>query len=82
MFDSAPVTGKARRVVWPWLAGAALLLFMADITLRRLVLTGAVTRRSAQRAGEQPIEEEAAPAVPEPMAEREAIGRLLQRKQK
>ena len=79
VFDPAPVTGKARRVIWPWLAGAALLLFMTDVTLRRLVLTGAVTRRSVQRAGEP---EEEAPEPVEPLVERETVGRLLQRKRK
>jgi Mg-chelatase subunit ChlD len=81
VFDPAPVTGKARRVVWPWLAAAALAFFMADVTLRRLVLAGAVTSRSAQRAGEEPIDDEL-PEPPEPIAERETVGRLLQRKQK
>lgn len=79
VFDPAPVTGKARRVIWPWLAGVALLLFMADVTLRRLVLTGAVTRRSALRAGEQ---EEEPPEPVEPLVERETVGRLLERKRK
>jgi Mg-chelatase subunit ChlD len=80
VFDPAPVTGKARREIWPWLAGAALLLFLADVTLRRLVLAGAVTRRSALRAGEQ--EEEPPAEVPQPIAERATLGRLLQRKRK
>ena len=80
VFDAAPVTGKARRVVWPWLAGAALLLFMTDVALRRLVLAGAVTSRSARRAGEQPIEAEEAPSLP--IAEKETLERLLQRKRK
>jgi len=83
VFDAAPVTGKARRVVWPWLAAAALLLFMADVTLRRLVLAGAVTGRSARKAGEQPVEDEEPPELhPGPLAEQETLGRLLQRKRK
>ncbi len=80
VFDAAPVTGKARRVVWPWLAAAALLLFMTDVALRRLVLVGAVTGRSARRAGEEPVEADEVPV--EPIAGKETLDRLLQRKRK
>jgi hypothetical protein len=80
-FEKAPVTGKARRAIWPWLAGLALLLFLVDVAMRRLVFTDAVTIRSAERAGEEPPEEEL-PPPPEPVVETETVGRLLDRKHK
>ena len=81
VFDRAPVSGKSRRVIWPWLAGAALFLYMIDVTLRRLVFAGAVTTRSAERAGE-PSPEAPVAAPEDPLVERETVGRLLQRKRK
>jgi Mg-chelatase subunit ChlD len=80
-FDRAPVTGKTHQSIWPWLAGLGLLLFLADVTLRRLVLTGAVTARSARRAGEEPLVDELDEAQP-PAPPSETMSRLLERKRK
>lgn len=35
---AAPTRGAAERDLWPWLVGAALALFLADVALRRLVM--------------------------------------------
>ena len=80
VFDRAPVTGRSRQAIWPWLAGVALLLFLADVALRRLVLTGAVTNRSARRAGEEPVVDD--PIADAHVTESETVGQLLQRKRK
>ena len=37
-FDPAPARGDAAIPLWPWLAAAALALFMIDVALRRLVI--------------------------------------------
>ena len=81
VFDKAPVSGRSRRIIWPWLAGAALIFFMVDVTLRRIVFAGAVTTKSAERAGE-PTVDPTAEESEEPVVERETVGRLLERKHK
>jgi uncharacterized membrane protein/Mg-chelatase subunit ChlD len=57
-FDPAPRKGSAERPIWPWLAAAALMAFLVDVALRRLVLTdgdaavwksGLVTERHRER---------------------------------
>ncbi|MDH3499360.1 MAG: VWA domain-containing protein [Acidimicrobiia bacterium] len=37
-FDQALELGRTERGIWPWLAGLAMLLFLADVALRRLVV--------------------------------------------
>ena len=37
-FDEALELGRSERAIWPWLAAIAMLLFLADVALRRLVL--------------------------------------------
>ncbi len=44
-FDPVPSLGRARWTLWPWLAGVALALFLADVALRRLVLEAGDLRR-------------------------------------
>jgi hypothetical protein len=83
VFEKAPVTGKARQAIWPWLAGLALILFLVDVALRRLVFAGAVTDRSVQRAGEDlAVDVGDLPGAPPLVTESETVGRLLQRKRK
>lgn len=82
VFDRAPVTGKTHQSIWPWLAGLGMMLFLADVTLRRLVLTGAVTARSARRAGEELVVDEPVEAAEPPIPTSETMTKLLERKRK
>ncbi len=82
VFDRAPVTGSAHQSIWPWLAGLGLALFLADVALRRLVLTGAVTVRSAHKAGEEPVVDEPLPTTESHVTSSDTMTRLLQRKRK
>jgi len=82
VFDRAPVTGKTHQSIWPWLAGLGLALFLADVALRRLVLTGAVTARSARRAGEEPIVDEPPDSAPPAGPASETMAKLLERRRK
>ncbi len=63
-FDPVPSLGRARWVLWPWLAGLALALFLADVALRRLVLEAGDLRRIGAALA-RPFRREAQPAEPE-----------------
>ena len=91
VFDPAPVRGRAEVSIWPWLVGAALLLFLTDVALRRLVLAvgdadawkeGLTTGRTKEkRRIERRIEEAASTGAPPPvLSESETLERLMRRK--
>lgn len=93
VFDPAPVRGRAEVSIWPWLAAAALALFLIDVALRRLVLTagdaqlwreGVTSGRTRERRRiEQKIEEAAATGSPPPvLSESETLERLMRRKRR
>ncbi len=63
-FDPVPSLGRARLILWPWLAGLALALFMADVALRRLVLEAGDLRRIGT-ALTRPFRRQVEPAEPE-----------------
>jgi uncharacterized membrane protein/uncharacterized protein YegL len=48
VFDPGADRGRTRRALWPWLAGAALLCYLADVALRRGIL--ALLRRARATA--------------------------------
>jgi Ca-activated chloride channel homolog len=91
VFDPAPIRGRAEVSIWPWLVGAALLLFLADVALRRLVLSvgdadawkeGLTTARTKEKQRiEKRIEEAEATGAPPPtLSESETLERLMRRK--
>jgi uncharacterized membrane protein len=91
VLDPAPVRGRAEVPVWPWLAGAALALFLIDVGLRRLVFTagdvdawkeGFTSRRTRERRRIEQVREEAATAgAPPPVvSDSETLQRLMRRK--
>jgi hypothetical protein len=91
VFDPAPVRGRAEVSIWPWLAAAALVLFLIDVALRRLVISagdseawreGLTTARTRERRRiERKIEEAAASGSPPPLlSESPTLERLMRRK--
>jgi Ca-activated chloride channel family protein len=91
VFDAAPVRGRAEVSIWPWLVGAALSLFLVDVTLRRLVLSagdaeswkeGLTTARTRerQRIEKKMKDAESAGATPPVLSESETLERLMRRK--
>jgi uncharacterized membrane protein len=93
VFDPAPVRGRAEVSIWPWLAIAALALFLLDVALRRLVLTagdaqlwreGVTTSRTKERRRiERKVEDAAASgSAPPVLSESETLERLMRRKRR
>jgi uncharacterized membrane protein len=85
VFDAAPVSGKASASLWPWLAAAALVFFLVDVGLRRLLLVRAATspaRDVASPPDGDVVIEERAEEKEEPGASSATIGRLLDRKRR
>ncbi len=91
VFEAAPVRGRAEVSIWPWLVAAALLLFLVDVALRRLVLTAGdadawkegltTSGKKEKRRIEKKIEEAAASGAPPPvLSESETLERLMRRK--
>jgi Mg-chelatase subunit ChlD len=87
VFDAAPVQGRARRALWPWLVAGALVLFLTDVGLRRLVVARgdlsrwreALVRRRRKAVEAVDIEaREGREAIPE----EQSLGRLLRRKRR
>ncbi len=76
--------GAAEVPLWPWLVGAALLLFALDVTLRRLnlsdeeiVVASAVSVPAPPKAPPPPP-----PLPPEDVTSSETMGRLLRRRRR
>jgi Mg-chelatase subunit ChlD len=93
VFDPAPLQGKARVGIWPWLAGAALAMFLIDVTLRRLVLVegdaaawkeGFTARsvRERRRRDQRIAEAESRGEAPPSVSDSETLERLLRRKRR
>ncbi len=86
VFDPAPVSTRTQGRIWPWLATAALLAFLADVAVRRIDL-GVPEPTARPPAGPPPPEpssaeaDVAAAAAPSP-ARPETLNRLLERKRK
>jgi hypothetical protein len=91
VFDPAPVRGRTTISIWPWLAALALAFFLADVALRRLVLTagdadlwrqGMQTSRTRElRRIEAAIAEaEATGRQPDSLSDSETLQRLMRRK--
>ncbi|MFQ5554667.1 MAG: VWA domain-containing protein [Acidimicrobiia bacterium] len=94
-YARAPAIGSAEIEMWPWLAAAALVLFLSDVALRRLAVGRGdfeVWRerlRPARRRRVEPLETPLDAETGEPGSERggremlpeeETLGRLLRRK--
>ncbi|MGQ0848310.1 MAG: VWA domain-containing protein [Actinomycetota bacterium] len=94
VFDPAPVRGRAEVSFWPWLAAAALALFLLDVALSRLLLgegdaqawregltsTGrGRERRRVARAVEEATTSREAPPV---LSDSETLERLMRRKRR
>jgi hypothetical protein len=91
-FEPAPQRGAAERPVWAWLATLALLAFLADVALRRLVVgggdaevwkSGLVSERRkertrVERATADRLSQPEAP--PEVLSDSETLQRLMRRK--
>ncbi|HEX9854679.1 MAG TPA: VWA domain-containing protein [Acidimicrobiia bacterium] len=82
VFDPAPAAGAAATEIWSWLVAAALVLFMADIVLRRLIVSSgdfAVWKETLTPTSRAPVEairtdepsREAPPDQPAPPRHRE-----------
>jgi hypothetical protein len=93
VFDPAPSQGKARVGIWPWLAGAALAMFLIDVALRRLVLVegdaaawkeGFTARsvRERRRRDQRIAEAESRGEAPPSVSDSETLERLLRRKRR
>ena len=91
VFDPAPVRGQAEVGIWPWLVGLALALFLADVALRRLVLTAGDSAawksgftppkaRGRKQVAEKKQEAEAGGQPPPTLSESETLQRLMRRK--
>ena len=87
IFDPAASIGRADVDVWPWLVVPAMLLFLADVALRRLVLFGRVPVGSVRSEGDSSPPAVAfvddPPPEPEPTGpSSETLGRLLDRRRR
>jgi len=91
VFEPAPVVGRADVPIWPLLATLAMILFLVDVALRRLVLTagdsaawkeGLTTAKTKEkRRIEKKVEEAAAAGLTPPvLSESETLERLMRRK--
>jgi uncharacterized membrane protein len=90
-FDATATRGAAPRDLWPWLVGAALVLFLIDVALRRLIVARSdltawkqalvpSTREPVAALETTPEGEVEAPEEREIHPEEETLGRLLRRK--
>ncbi len=91
-YDPAPSRGGAGLELWPWLTGLALVLFLADVALRRLVISrGDLTewKRAVVPATPEPVAAVAKPPIDAPpdtepareiLPEEETLAHLLRRK--
>ena len=74
--------------VWPWLAGVVMVLFLADVALRRLVLVSgapdlAHTASGDSRRSRRPdYVDDPPPETEQPGPSTETLGRLLDRRRK
>ncbi len=95
VYAAAPTRGAAERPLWPWLAGAALALFLIDVAMRRLVFArgdlarwreSVVPRHEEVEALDTGPEMEDAPRSQRPrreaLPEEETLGELLRRKRR
>lgn len=90
VFDRAPRAGSAVAQLWPWLAGAALALFLLDVALRRLVFSEgdlrvwkAAVQPSRRRPPDVVVDDDTGLVVDAPPLEEEVtLGRLLDRKRR
>lgn len=93
VFAPAPVRGRSQVPIWPWLASVALVLFLVDVALRRLIVTagdadlwreGMTTSRTRERRRvEAKIEEaERTGTKVETISESETLQRLMRRKRR
>ncbi len=91
VWDEAPRLGSAELPLWPWLVGVALALFLADVTLRRLVVAegdAQIWRASMVdmvRRPDEPdeiIDPETGERIKVVREEQETVNRLLDRKRR
>ena len=88
VFDRAPRAGNAETPIWMWLTAMAMLLFLVDIALRRLVFAPGdrevwkAAVRSPRVAAAHPIvlDDEGKPLPPPPPKDAGTAGHLLKRK--
>lgn len=90
MFDPAPALGRAEQPIWPTLAIIALLLFLTDVALRRLVLIegdaeawreGATSERKREKKRVEEVEQQRSETDAKTTAsESETLQRLMKRK--
>ena len=90
-FDEAPIRGDALQPVAAWLLLAGLVLFLADVALRRLVFSpedapewreGIQTERRRERRRIDRVLEETAGAPPPVVSGSETLERLMRRKRR
>jgi hypothetical protein len=83
VFEPLTRRGAAEVPLWPWLVGAALALFAADITLRRLNLSDEeIVVESAVAVPPPPKAPPPEVVSPEDSASSETMGRLLRRRRR
>lgn len=91
VWDEAPRLGSAELPLWPWLVGIALVLFLIDVTLRRLVVAEGdaqiwrATMVDMVRRPDEPdeiVDPETGERIKVVRKEQETVDRLLQRKRR